>query len=149
MAKKIVNLILAVVLLLNIVSFFVPYWTVDDNGVSIAGYILLPKEHKDLTKELKEVTGEKKLLTNVAFPLFICLLVDVVGFAAGLLLLKTRIAAIFALLSGFVHGFAFMTDIIVKGQSLWIIYIIAAVVTSLAGLVQLLIFSHYPPDDDL
>lgn len=149
MVKKLVNLILVVVMLLNLVLLFQPYWTYgeDEEVASIAGYVLLPKEHKELTKELKEITGERKPLTNVAFPLFLLILVNVLGAVVGLLLLKTRSAAIFSLASGLATVYAFMTDIIVKEQPLWVPCLILGVVTAVLGLVQLIVFDYYSEDD--
>lgn len=149
MVKKLVNLILVAVMLLNLVLLFQPYWTYGEEGetVSIGEYVLLPKEHKQLTTELKEVTGERKLLTNVAFSLFILLLINILGIVVSILLLKTRSAAIFSLISGAATVFVFMTDIITKGEPLWMIFLILGAVTAVLGLAQLMVFDYYPEDN--
>lgn len=145
MLKKIVNLILVAVILLNFALLFQPYWTYGEGEeASVADYILMPKAHKELTSELKEVTGEKKLLTNVALPLFVLMMLDTVGTVAGLLLLKTRTAGIFALVRGITGVAVFLTDVIVKGQPLWVLCIVASGVLALLGLGQLIAFDYYP-----
>lgn len=148
MVKKIINLILVAVILLNLTLLFQPYWTYgEEESASIGGYVMLPKHHKDLTKELKEITGERKLLTNVALFPFVLILLDVLGAVVGLLLLKTRLAAIFAAISGAATVFVFMTDIILKGQPLWMPCVVLGAVTAVLGMVQLSVFDFYPEDE--
>ena len=149
MLKKIINLILVAAMLLNLFFLFQPYWTYGDGETaSVAGYVLLPKEHKALTAQLKDITNQKKLLTNVAFPLFLLLLLNVLGAVSGLLLIKTRTAGIFALINGVAGIVVFMTDVIVKGQPLWTALMVVFAVTAVLGLAQNLAFDYYPEDED-
>lgn len=148
MVKRIINLILVAVLFLNLAMLFQPYWSYGEEGetASIGGYVMLPKEHKNLTKELREVTGERKLLTNVALPLFVLVLINILGAVVGLLMLRTRAAGIFAAINGVAMIFVFMTDIIVKGQPLWMTFVILGGVTAVLGIAQLMAFDFYPED---
>lgn len=148
MLKKIINLILVAVMLLNLVVLALPYWTYGEGEtVSVAGYVLVPKDHKGLTTQLREVTGEKKLLTNVAFPLFALLLLNVVGVVISLILLKSRAACLFALCNGAAGTGVFLMDVIVKGQPLWPVCVAVFAVTAVAGLVQLMFFDLYPEEE--
>lgn len=83
----------------------------------------------------------------MAFSLFILLLINILGIVVSILLLKTRSAAIFSLISGAATVFVFMTDIITKGEPLWMIFLILGAVTAVLGLAQLMVFDYYPEDN--
>ena len=58
-AVRIVNILLAVLMLALLVLQFLPFWTVADRQVSIQEYTWFPLDNKDLTKQFETMFGGK------------------------------------------------------------------------------------------
>jgi len=139
MWNKMAKLLCALLLLLNLVLLFLPYWTSGDTSISIGAYILKPYHYKSLTTALRDITGEKKLQTWVTLPLFAIMFMDTLGVIISAFCLKSNAAAIFCIVSGILSAAAFIFDPIVKGGNLFTLFVAVAVCSFLSGAGQLLL----------
>lgn len=124
MRKNLCSIICLVLLLASIVCMFVPCWTYEGKegvtSVSVADYISVPQDHRELTTLFREYTGAKKLTTSVALPLFVLLLAGIAALVAGVLKLKTLVPALCCTALGALGLYTGLTNIPLMLSSLWL-----------------------------
>lgn len=131
--------ILCIVLMLAsmAVLLFLPCWTVEDESVSAAEYILAPSEYRTLTKELREITDSKKLVTRNALPIMVLLMGSAAGAVFGMIKIKKRLPEICAILVGFVGIFVYLTNKMIKTGKIGLLGLILSTIVLLAGIATL------------
>lgn len=132
--------ILCIVLMLAsmAVLLFLPCWTVEDESVSAAEYILAPSEYRALTKELREVSDSKKLTTRNALPIMVLLVGSTAGTTFGIIKIKKRLPEICAVLVGIVGIFVYLTNAIIKTGKIGLLGLILSAIVLLTGIATLI-----------
>lgn len=143
MKENVVKILCLLLLVASIAVLFLPCWEYEgderEESASVADYILRPDEHRQLTRELRDTTDNKKLTTRVALPLFILLLGCIVLTIASVLLFKSSIPALSCVVVGVAGIYVYMTNVIVKVGSLWLIHVLFYVVILMAGVLQMVL----------
>ncbi len=82
---KVLSFVLAAVMLAMLVMQFQPFWSTEEDEASLAGYVWMPKEHKNLTRYFKNLYKNEFNLVfdmNNIFPVpvmvFVCCILGIV-----------------------------------------------------------------------
>ena len=143
MRKNICSIICLVLLLATIVCMFIPCWVYEAKeemvAASVADYITVPQDHRELTTLFRDYTGAKKLTTSVALPLFVLLFAGIAALVAGLLKLKTLTPAICGVVLGALGLYTCFTNIPLMLSTMYMPLMILYGLMLASGLVQLLL----------
>ena len=124
MRKNLCSIICLVLLLASIVCMFVPCWAYEGKegmaSASVADYVSVPQDHRELTNLFREYTGDKKLTTANALPMFVLLLAGVAALIAGALKLKTLVPATCCAALGALGLYTGLTNIPLMLSTLWL-----------------------------
>ena len=119
MKQTIAKFICLLLVAVSIGLLFLPCWTMNDQGVSIAEYIYRPSQYRSLTTSLRDTMGRKKLANVIALPIFLLLAGCIALLAAGILRFKTKAPAVCCLCVGVLGSLVCLTNPILKCGSLW------------------------------
>ena len=92
---KTVNLLCAAVMILLVLMQFLPFWTVEDTGVSVMGYMGFPDDHSNLTSWLDDTVSGGFVINNLVGWFFFTTALSIVG---SVLCIRYREKSLIALL---------------------------------------------------
>lgn len=143
MSKNILNIVCLILLLASVVCLFVPCWAYEaDEGtvaVSVVEYISDPGSHRTLTRLFQDYTGEKKLTTRTALPLFVLLVGGIAAIVGGALKFNTAIPALCAVCLGTLGLYVYLTNVPVMLGTMRIPQMIIYGLMFVSGVVQLVL----------
>lgn len=130
---QICSVVCAVLLLALVVCQFMPFWTAEEESVSIQKCVWLPQECKDITKMLDK-TVEVEINDIVLMPVVV-LVSGVVGAFFCAVQPKKIWAAICPLACGIVGSYGYLTMPAFQLGSMWILHLLLSILILLLGVV--------------
>lgn len=139
-AARIVNIVLAVLMLALLVLQFLPYWTVGDKQVSIQEYIWWPLDNKDLTKEFTALYGKSFDLSVVNGMPLIVFFFTVIGVVFTVLKNKESWISIFATVCGVGAIYGYLAKPAFQLNPIWPAHLALGIVITLVSIFPLYVF---------
>ena len=143
--SRIFNYICALLMLVLLVTQFLPFWTChcakkcgeEGKELSVSSYVWFPKDHaKGITKDFDELISKFELNDVILTPVVI-LVCSVLGIFFCIIKAKNPLMGIFPFLAGLAGTFGYLTNPVLKAGMNWQIHLIASIAVLAASLVVL------------
>ena len=142
--SRIFNYVCAVLMLLLLITQFLPFWSCDctkacDGGdvLSISDYVWFPSDHKQgLTKDIGKVVDDFEVNDVVLTPVLI-LAASVLGIVFCTLKAKNPLMGIFPFIAGLAGTIGYLTDPVLQMGQNWQLHLVASILVLVGSLVVL------------
>ena len=138
---KIFNYVCVVLMLLLLVTQFLPFWTCpgcEDGVASVSDYVWFPDHHKDITNDImKEIYGKKFEVSEVVLTPILILVSCVLGIIFCIKNASNPLTAIIPLIGGATGVVGYLTTPGLQAGQNWILHLVAAALVLVCSLVVL------------
>lgn len=137
---KYISFALAVLILGLLVMQFLPFWTTENETVSINDYLWMPNEHKTVTKLFKEELDDKKFdpIKIVLWPV-LTLILGAAGIILCILKRGELLPCILTVLCGTTGVLTYFTNSVYQMGANWMLHVVVAGVVLVAGVAAAVI----------
>ena len=138
---RIFNYVCVVLMLLLLVTQFLPFWNCadcEDGVASVSDYVWFPDHHKDITKEImKEIYGKKFEVSEVVTAPIVIFASCVLGIIFCIKDSHKPAVALIPLAGSLFGAFGYLTSPGLQVGQNWILHLIACVLVAICALVVL------------
>lgn len=138
---KIFNYVCVVLMLLLLVTQFLPFWSCggcEDGMASVSDYLWFPERHKDITKGImRDLYGKKFDVMQIVLAPLIIFVGCVLGIFLSIKNAGSPLAAIVCLITGGAGVIGYLTTAGLQLGQNWILHVIASALVMVCALVSL------------
>lgn len=136
---KYISFAVAVLMLALLVMQFLPFWSVEEDTVSIGGYIWMPNEHKNLTKSFRAELDDKKFdPVRIALWPVLTLVLGAIGIVMCLLKRGSTPSFLLSIGCGLASTLGFLNPLFQLGAN-WQIHLVVSILVLAAGIAGLVL----------
>lgn len=144
---KPLNYICAVLLVLLLITQFLPFYACDckkgcegDGTISLSEYVWFPEDHeKGITKALKAEFGKEYELNDIVLIPVVILVAGVIGIYMCATNARKSWVSVFPIIAGVAGVFGYMSSPILQTGNNWMLHWVAALVVLIVGAISFII----------
>jgi len=140
-SNKILNYLCAVLLLVLLVTQFLPFWACDckdcaGEDISISEYVWFPDDHKKgLTKTLKDTYDKDFELNDLVLTPIVILVAGAIGVVMCATKAHKAWVSILPIIAGGMGVIGYLSDPVLQMGNNWVLHLLAAAVVLIVGLI--------------